>query len=566
MRVAGGGTGEGTRPGLPNGAGVLWLGLVALLVFAIAFAATRNIYDDEVNALRLTLLPIPELWARANAQDVHPPGVYVLPRLALLATGSVRASTAGAILFVAAGLLVFVGALLRGGTLSGRARLLFVGLAFLHPQVLMWGTSTRWQSYWTGLALIALTVGLALHREPDSRAPEGDDLAPPPVPVSLALGLGLGAMLYLNYLTALFIPAIGLAWLLRYPLSRASLVRLACVGVVAFALFLPQLGPLLAVHLPNSGDQVARPLIAVLKMVPGVFAGEAVVPWHPIAPIAGVASLVFLLPLLGAARRWLAERGGATGLLRGASPAWLVLLVFAAALFTAAVVSGLGRKPRSFLLLGPVLAYPIALGWQWSRARWLRVGGVVVFALWISISGYHLLAKVGAVKAGFNDRYDEVIRVAQEEAAGRTALFFSHDPALAFAIHEAARERGERWAVCGVQDDVYHGSPCRRLLDASAPVDVVVVVDSYVGSFLSRMSRIERASNAILDAIRVHRRAATSFDPDAAMKRRLPGPYARLLPDHRFVLYLGEPLEGAKLARLAELYRSIAPPRVAGTR
>ncbi|MBW2388073.1 MAG: hypothetical protein JRG89_06510 [Deltaproteobacteria bacterium] len=275
-----------------------WLALVISLAFAFAYAATRNIYDDEVASFGTTMRPFAEIWRAANAGDIHPPGQYVLSSFFLNLMGSARSMTLGPLVFIYIGLTSFVAALLRNNTLVGSSRTLFAVVAFLHPQILMWGGSIRWQSYWTGLALIVLTLGLSLHREP-----EDEKLDLPSYPVLLTTGLLLAALLYINYLSFVLIGAFALAWAIRYPMSPASWARLAFTLAIAGLLFIPQIRPLVDVHMASAARQTPSGIGVFLKLLPGALVGQALMPWHPVAPLFGLTTLPFFFVLLGRARR-----------------------------------------------------------------------------------------------------------------------------------------------------------------------------------------------------------------------------------------------------------------------
>ncbi|MBW2291983.1 MAG: hypothetical protein JRG94_06685 [Deltaproteobacteria bacterium] len=531
-----------------------WLALVISLAFAFAYAATRNIYDDEVASFGTTMRPFAEIWRAANAGDIHPPGQYVLSSFFLNLMGSARSMTLGPLVFIYIGLTSFVAALLRNNTLVGSSRTLFAVVAFLHPQILMWGGSIRWQSYWTGLALIVLTLGLSLHREP-----EDEKLDLPSYPVLLTTGLLLAALLYINYLSFVLIGAFALAWAIRYPMSPASWARLAFTLAIAGLLFIPQIRPLVDVHMASAARQTPSGIGVFLKLLPGALVGQALMPWHPVAPLFGLTTLPFFFVLLGRARRHFFGHSGAARAIRLPSPTWLALLFMYLVVFAMALGTGLGGKPRSFVILSPIFAYLLAVAWQWTSSRALRRTAIVVVGLWIASSGYNLLAKVGTTKGGVNDRYDEVLAVAQEELSGRKTLFFTHDTSLAFALHDAAETLGEAWAVCGTADDYYHGSPCLPAIQDDRKVERVVLVTSFIGSFLTHQLSLNRAQQAVSDSIHIDRRAQVSWDRDAAMKRRIPGRKTQLCPDYRFTLYFGRPNPAVDFEALAEGYRNLTP-------
>lgn len=531
-------------------AGILAGTLLASLAFSLVFLSLRNLYDDEVGSFELFLETLPTLWARANAGDVHPPGQYALGHLFLGLAGTPRWAGLGPLLICMLGIAIFVGTLLAGGVLRGAPALLFAGVAFLHPQILMWGSSLRWQPYLAGGVLAVLAVALSLHREP-----EDGRLRPPSIAVCVGLGLLLGALLYVNYLILFLSPALAVAWLLRYPIDRGSVVRIAVIGLVAGLLFAPQVAPLWTVHLPQGGGQRSI-LLALVKLPPGAVAGQAVLPWHPVALPVGLVSLFFFARLVGRVRVAVREAGGAVRLVGRANPAWLVLLGFYVLVFAGAVVTGVGYKPRSLLFLGPIYAYLLAVAWAATSWRPVKLVGGALLVVWLGASGHNLLAKTGTSKAGFIDRHDEVIALAHEEAHGRRALFLSHDPALAFALHRAARERGEDWAVCAPIPDVYHGDPCQQARAWKGP-ERVFLVNSFIGSYLSVARALDRAQQGVMAGLRVERIVERSLDPDAAMKRRIPTADAALSHDFRYQIAVGSLRPGASWHSMIRAYRTL---------
>jgi len=526
-----------------------WVALAAALLFSIAFAATRNVYDDEIASFRLTTLPLIEGWHLANAQDVHPPLQYAAGHVFLRAAGSARLAMLGPIAVLYAGTALFVAALLREEELRGGARTLFAAIGFLHPQMLMWGSSLRWQPLWTGVALAMISLGLELGRGSDTprrgRAARALALA--------AVALAATALLYLNYATLVFLVALSVGAAIRFGLRGAAplLAPLAIAGLA----FAPQLDAMWNVHMRATDAQVANLAIVALKLAPGAVVGEALLPWHPLAPIFGLATLPFLAKLVAMAVARV--RSGAHAPARG--PAWLALLGIYVALVALALATGLGRKPRNFILLGPLFAYLFAFAWQSTRTRALRVGAVALVALWIATSAAHLWLRVGTSKSGFNDHYEEVVAFAASTARGRGAVFFTHDPALAFAIHEHARIRGERWAACSTTPDWLHEVACAERSGVPATIERVFLVDSYVGSYFARRFELAEAINAVGRSLEVERRAELSRDRDAAMKRRLPGALAKLSPDHRFTVFDGRPTAAFELERFARAYLALAP-------
>lgn len=547
-------SGNARKRGLSVGvnARVLFVTFGLAVLFAGSFLANRNLYDDEIGSLVFMRLPYAEITARANTGDVHPPGQYWIGRLAFSVLQSPRWSALLPTALQLGGLAVFVSALLGGGALRGGARWLFAGVAFLHPQVMMWGTSLRWQSSWTGIVLAAFALGLSLHREPR----EGR-LAPPSVAMCFGVGVSFAAALYINYLAVLAIGLFAAGWWLRFPASRASAGRLAIVVGTAGLLFVPQLGPLLTVHLPGGGSQVWFGIWAAANLLPGAFVGQAIVPWHPLVLTFGVAMLPLLWLLCRNAGRHVSRSGGLLASLRQANPAWFVLFALCLFVVVLATLTGLGRKARNFVFLGPMFAYLLATTWSWITRAFLRRGLTALLVSWIGLSGWHLLSKTRTWKGGFNDRHDEVIDLARTHATDARAVFFSIDPGLAFAIHTAAAAGGQSWVVCGPTIDRYHEAPCDRLLESGQPVDRVFIVNSYAGSYTNVRGDYLRLMAKIRKTMYAVGIAKLSFDPDANIKRRLPGPLAPFNPNYRYKVHYGPPGPHTDLSHFAGAYRSL---------
>src|SRR6202041_2210215 len=135
--------------------------------------------------------------------DIHPPGMYLLAHFAYSVLPSFRWINLFPCLLLYTGLAFFLLQIapLFAGT---RSQLCLLLIATLHPQLLLWSTTFRWYSWWTGLALITLTAAL----QPRKLRPTLS------VPRALTLGILLGCLFYLNYITFFFVFALGAAVLL----------------------------------------------------------------------------------------------------------------------------------------------------------------------------------------------------------------------------------------------------------------------------------------------------------------------------------------------------------------
>ena len=85
----------------------------------------------------------------------------------------------------------------------------------------------------------------------------------------LATGLLFAVLLYVNYLTFVLIGAFAIGWAIRYETTLASLARLGFTLTIAAVLFIPQIQPLMDVHMIGSGKQTISGIGVFLKFLPG---------------------------------------------------------------------------------------------------------------------------------------------------------------------------------------------------------------------------------------------------------------------------------------------------------
>src|SRR5579871_751089 len=116
-------------------------------VCAVATLAKRNLYDDEISSLYVVTGSVRSIVRFAYEEDVHPPGMYLLTHIAHAILPSFRWMNLFPLAVLYVGLCVFV---LAVAPLFRRrwSRALFLLLATLNPQVVLWGTSFRWYSWW----------------------------------------------------------------------------------------------------------------------------------------------------------------------------------------------------------------------------------------------------------------------------------------------------------------------------------------------------------------------------------------------------------------------------------
>ena len=116
--------------------------LALFLLVSLAFIALRNTYDDEYSNFNYLEKSTLQVIHAANSADVHPPGMYLLSHFAYKAIPSTRWMTLLDLLFLYAGLATFLYAVtpLLPNT---AARVCFLLLTALQPQLMLWGITIR---------------------------------------------------------------------------------------------------------------------------------------------------------------------------------------------------------------------------------------------------------------------------------------------------------------------------------------------------------------------------------------------------------------------------------------
>jgi hypothetical protein len=496
--------------------------LALSFLVSLAFLSVRNIYDDENSSLEYVNRSVAQIVHTANSADVHPPGMYLLAHFAYQAIPSPRWMTIFSLLALYAGLSVFVFAVAPLFATT-RARVCFLLLATLHPQLLMWGNTIRWYGWWTGLALLTLTFAL----QPASSA-----LTPRLTPVrALLLGLLLTGLFYLNYITLIFIVALGLAMLLRYSW------RIWKQPLLTFAVFLPLIAPqlhaFLTVHLAGSRGQRSSFLLSLARLVEATFCSEAFLPWHPLAILVALA-FVFL-PLLGIrqAVRLLRAPAAASALCKTYNGLASIVL-FSLAFFMLVALSGLGGKPRNGLLLLPVLAPLIALLLDTLRPISVQYAFIGLFGLWSAVGVEHLLRREGLTKSNMNNRPEQVASFVRDSRGADCSVVVTYDALLTLDLSTSDLPR--LLILTPFQNSVYqrtrpfNPTQCQRM--------DLYLVQSYTGGLgidgAIVTAEMEAEARTLPGPFETH---PLSFDPDAARKRRLTFiSGASDLPDYRYVV------------------------------
>jgi hypothetical protein len=465
--------------------------------------------------------------------------MYLLAHFAYRVIPSFRWMGLFPCLFVCAGLAVFL-CQITPLFAQTRSQLCLLLLATLHPQLLLWSTTFRWYSWWTGLALIALTVAL----QPRNPRPTLGAAR------ALTLALLLACLFYLNYITLLFVVALGAAMLARYqPWKRLLFPALLTLGVFC-ALIAPQLHTMIAIHIPNGGDQRSNLATSILRLLQSIATSEAYLPWHPLAILAGLLfaalCVVGLIALLRLHRQPAADATGS---------ALASLLVFCLLFFLLVVATGLGGKPRNGLLLIPVLAPAAALVVGTLRPR-LQSTVLIFFALWSAVGIAHILGRYGLTKASMNDHPEQVVAFVRHTADSGCAVAVTYDTGLTFALAQA--NLPGTLIVSPVLRPIFGASQSLRT-DNCAHTRLYAV-QTFLGAGDPETQPLKDELQSSTHFIQGKPRTDSfSFDPDAARKRslaRIPGlggelASAATLPDYRYVVISG-PIDPAAIEAMRQ--------------
>jgi hypothetical protein len=511
----------------------------------VVLLATRNLYDDEISSFNLILAPVHTIIQYTATRDLHPPGMYLLSHFAYSILPSFRWLNLFPALLLYASLTVFLLQVTPLFTRT-RAQIGILLLATLHPQLLMWGATIRWYGWWTGLALIALTVALQ-PRDPRPRIGPAR---------GLVLGLLLACLFYLNYITFLFAFALAAAMLLRYraePWKRLLVPALLAVAVFG-VLIAPQLHTMLTVHLPLARADRAGLAASFFRLLQSIAVSEAYLPWHPLAILAGLVFCALCVAGLAALLRWNRSQAIKPDALAFNSTLASITL-FGMLYFLLIAATGLGGKPRNGLLLVPVLAVPAA--WIIGTLRpSVQTAILLFFAAWSGVGIAHMIGRTGLTKSNMIGRPEQVVAFIQQTSGDGCAVVVTYDANLAFALDQSSLSR----LLILTPFDAATLGAARRLPDNGCAQTTLYAVTSYLGG----NSDWEHSLNAELQSSTQFIQGPPlarffSFDPDAVRKRAL----ARIpmlgrsladaarLPDYRYVVLSG-PIEPASLAAMRQ--------------
>ena len=508
--------------------------LVASFGISVALLAVRNLYDDEIFSLDIVTGSVRHILSVSAEGDVHPPGMYLLAHFAFCVLASFRWMNLLAGLVLYAGLTVFLFAITPLFA-RARAQLCLLLLATLHPQLLMWGATYRWYCWWTGLALITLTLAL----QPRELRPMLSSAR------AVTLGLLLACLFYLNYITLLFAVALTVAMVFRYRSQMRSRLRARAllIGGVFSALIAPQIRTMLTVHLPNGHPQQYSLAASVVRLTESLAASEAYLPWHPLAILADLLFAALCIAGIAMLVRYYHGRTDAADDPLVARAGLGSIVLFGLLFFLLVALSGLGGKPRNGLLLIPVIAPIAALIVDTLRPR-AQTAVLPFLTLWSAVGIVHMLGRYGLTKATMDDRPEQVVAFVEQTAGPNCAVVVTYDSALAFELTQA--NLPQTLIVSPFRGPIFGGS--RVLPPESCAHPRLYAVQSYLGGTPHHVQtyngELEIAEQSIEGP------PSTDYfspDPYAARKRslaRFSGRFGDLssaasLPDFRYVVLSG---------------------------
>jgi hypothetical protein len=512
----------------PDSNAVVAAFLLLSAAISVALLAVRNLSDDEISSLNTITSPVAYILRLVAVTDAHPPGMYLLGHFAYRILPSFRWLNLFSAMVLYAGLALFLSQVTPLLT-SMRSKICLLLIATLHPQLLMWGVTYRWYGWWTGLALITITVALQPRR---SQPYLGTARA-------LVLGLLLASLFYLNFITFLFALSLAAAMLLRYRAQRRQLVLPAFITAAVFlALAAPQFPAMIAVHLPNGESQRSSVLSSSIHLLQSIAASEAYLPWHPLAIAADllfaglcIFGLIALMHFIRSRRSLVAPIDSDSAL-----PSILLLgLLF----FFLVAGFGLGGKPRNGLVLIPVLAPSAALITASLRPR-AQTAILIFFVLWSAVGIAHLAGRYGLAKASMISHQEQVAAFIRQTSGPDCSVVVTYDAVLAFTVTQADLPRT---IVVSPFREPLLGGP--QYLPGNDCTHVhLYVVESYSAAEDEAAQQLQAPTHFFDGPPRTD---SFSFDPDAARKRslaRIPGlagdlAAAAALPDYRYVVISG---------------------------
>lgn len=355
---------------------------VALSVGLISILGVLNgaPYDDEI--FNISIVGNSDLKAIVrfiNAENLHPPGSYVINKLLFEALGSWSAVKIAGGLFNAFGLAFFLDQTV--GIIDNRRRVILSFLLATAASMVMWGASVRWYAYFNPIFVITSGVLLFSNLSRTIR--------------TVFLTSSAVLLFYIGYLSIVAVPVLlvlhfgrdlsDLKW-------RDCSVLVVC-GCVAMVLCAPQLDILLHVHFQNCDGQLSNPMAAFIQTMMTLIWGNAVFPIAALPVAFGVVAAVGY---------------GYMALSRRISQLDGVVL---AALFVALIamtLTGVGGRARNSIFLMPLVALTLSSAMMALPSRLTPLAAFVLVAY--QLQGIvNVILHQNTIKGSYNSHYYQAI-------------------------------------------------------------------------------------------------------------------------------------------------------------
>ena len=219
------------------------------------------------------------------------------------------------------------------------------------------------------------------------------------------------------------------------------------------------------------------------------------------------------------------------------------------------ILSGLGGKSRSFLILIPFFAFIVSFGIYKIDNRYFEYSAILITIFLISLGHSNLLLKHGTAKGTINDRPEEVVQLITKEARDKRTIIFTHDLGLTYALNEAKNHR--QWIVCSTYLDYIHNIPKAYLPNSFVP-QMVFVIRSYIGPLRKEIKPLNKALTEAQNTIAVLEAAHLSKDRDIKLKKMVPGvnDLTNDLPEFRFEVVYGPSKSNIDWLKVASLFKA----------
>ena len=385
------------------------IGSLLFLFVAFFILHNRHFYDDELRNIWLIhhygYLDIINI---VNIYDVHPPLSYILNKVFFNLFGSYELIIVPTIIFLSIALYLFF-SYSETYIKDSYGKILLFMFTFLNPNILMWGISLRWYSYWIGLFLFLFIIVFLAPRNP----------------YSIYLGtIIIALMTYLSYLTFIVAPLFTIVWLIKYRFQYIKEILVSLL--IYFALVSYQVYNFLIVSIKYSPSQVDSPLKSLFMVLYSMSIGNTVFPLDPIGITFGIALLILSLYLLPKITR----------LPKDHKRCLFLILLFILSNIVLLSFSGIGGKYRNSLYLNIIFIFALSFLLIFLGKK-ERIVFLALSAVFITISSYNIIFHQNTAKIAVNlplEQFESFL-VSLKTAPGHPDMYIlTYDPTLGFYL------------------------------------------------------------------------------------------------------------------------------------